>query len=66
MSKEIEKREQKIPKTIQVKTVVIATTWFVSLVVAFLTGWFGNIEYQYGVQTEAAQMADKFSKVQSR
>lgn len=59
-------REQKVPKTIQVKTVIISVAMFVTVVASFLVGWFGHIEYTYKVQSDAQALADKFSKVQSR
>lgn len=66
MSKNKDGLRPQEPKTIKVKTVIISVAMFVTVVASFLGGWFSHIEYSYGVQTEAAQLADKFSKAERR
>lgn len=61
MSKET--REQKVEKTIKVKTVVISVAMFVTVVASFIGGWFSHVQYSYKVQEDASSMLSNLKVV---
>lgn len=57
--KEIPTREQKAPKQVSVKSLVVGVVMFAAIVTSFIGGWFTHINYESGVRQEAAALVKK-------